>query len=259
MLRRIGQLPARLPEPAWQAIKEAHNLRKAITGMNRNRWIELAFIAGSTVLALLFVLAPGIDLWFSAVFYGEPGGFYLQNAWWVRFLYKLVAPVTVVIGIGLLALLAHNLIRRHAVGPFTTRAVLFLIAALAIGPGLVVNTVFKDQWGRARPRDIIEFGGVKEFTPAFALSDQCDRNCSFVSGHSSVPFALIAFGFVLRRRRRAILAGATLFGGLVGLGRIIQGAHFLSDVIFSGIFVFVIAYLLAHAFRLPGLSGDTKG
>jgi membrane-associated phospholipid phosphatase len=50
-----------------------------------------------------------------------------------------------------------------------------------------------------------------------------------------------------------------VFGGLVGLGRIIQGAHFLSDVIFSGIFVFVVAYLLAQAFRLPGPTGETEG
>ena len=227
--------------------------------MNRNRWVGVGFVAGSTGLALVFVLVPGIDLWFSALFYHEAGGFYLQDAWWVRLLYKLVPPLTIALAVGLISLLVHNLVRHRAVGPFTTRAVLFLIAAIAIGPGLVVNTVFKEQWGRARPRDIVEFGGDRTFTPAFVISDQCEGNCSFVSGHSSVPFAFVAFGWVVRRRRWAIFAGSTAFGGLVGLGRIIQGAHFLSDVVFSGIFVFVIAYLLAHAFRLPATSGAVKG
>ena len=190
--------------------------------MHRSRIIEAAFLAASSGLALVFLLAPGVDLWFSGLV------------------------------LGLLALLVHNLVRRRAAGPFTTRAVLLLLAVLAVGPGLVVNGVFKDHWGRARPRDVVEFGGTKTFTPAFVISDQCERNCSFVSGHASLPFALAALGFVLRRRRRAIYAGAAVFGGLVGFGRILQGAHFLSDVIFSAVFVFAVAYLLAYyVFRLP--------
>jgi lipid A 4'-phosphatase len=119
---------------------------------------------------------------------------------------------------------------------------------------LVVNAVFKEHWGRARPRDITEFGGTRTFTPAFVISDQCERNCSFVSGHASLPFAFAALGFLLRRRRWAIYAGAAAFGGLVGFGRIVQGAHFLSDVVFSGVFVFLVAYLLAHyVFRLEAV------
>jgi len=220
--------------------------------MHRSRIIEAAFLAASSGLALVFLLAPGIDLWFSGLFYSAAAGFHLRDAWWVRLLYEMVHPLAALLVLGLLALLVHNLLRRRAAGPFTTRAVLLLLAVLAIGPGLVVNGVFKDHWGRARPRDVVEFGGTKSFTPAFVISDQCERNCSFVSGHASLPFALAALGFVLRRRRRAIYAGAAVFGGLVGFGRILQGAHFLSDVIFSAVFVFAVAYLLAYyVFRLP--------
>jgi lipid A 4'-phosphatase len=146
------------------------------------------------------------------------------------------------------------------VGPLSIRAIIFLLATLAVGPGLVVNAVFKDHWGRARPRDVAEYGGTREFTPAFVVSDECDANCSFVSGHASIPFAFAALGLVWRRRRRLIYGGAAVFGGLVGLGRIAQGAHFLSDVIFSGILVFAVAYLLArYVFRLAGPSGAGTG
>ena len=220
--------------------------------MNRFRLTDIAFLASSTGLALFFVLAPGTDLWFSGLFYSESAGFYLRNAWWVRFLYEMVHPLAGVIILGLLIAMVYNLVRRRAVDPFNTRAILYLLTVLALGPGLVVNVVFKSEWGRARPRDIVEFGGERTFTPAFAISDQCERNCSFPSGHSSIPFALSAFAFVFWRRRRLIYVGAAAFGGLVGLGRIVQGAHFLSDVVFSGIFVFVIAYLLArYVFKLP--------
>lgn len=220
--------------------------------MKRTRRIELAFAAIAVGLAHLFVLVPEIDLWFADLFYRDSAGFYLRDATWVRFVYEIVGPIVVVLTLSLLIVLLYNLVRRHAAGPFSTRAVLFLMATLALGPGLLVNEVLKNHWGRARPRDIVEFGGTQTFTPAFVVSDQCERNCSFVSGHSSVPFALCSLAFVLRRRRKAIFAGATMFGGLVGLGRIAQGAHFLSDVIFSGILVFLVAYVLAfYVFRLP--------
>ncbi|MGD8867269.1 MAG: phosphatase PAP2 family protein [Gemmatimonadales bacterium] len=215
--------------------------------------IRIAAMASSLGVALLFVLAPGIDIWFSDLFFQEGAGFYLRDAAWVGLLYDMVHPLTVVLVLVLLGLLIYNLVRRP-VGPFDTRAVLFMLAVLALGPGLVVNAVFKEHWGRARPRDITEFGGTRTFTPAFVISDQCERNCSFVSGHASLPFAFAALGFLLRRRRWAIYAGAAAFGGLVGFGRIVQGAHFLSDVVFSGVFVFLVAYLLAHyVFRLEAV------
>lgn len=221
--------------------------------MRRSRWIEAAFVVGATGLALVFLLVPGIDLRWSSLFFRESGGFYLRDAAWVRLLYDVVHPLAAVFIVCLLALLIHNLLRHRALGPFSTRAVLFLLATLALGPGLVVNTVFKDQWGRARPRDVVRFGGDRSFTPAFVISDECDRNCSFVSGHVAVPFALAALGFVWRRRRWAIWGGAVLFGGAVGLARIAQGAHFLSDVIFSGVFVLFVVYVLArYVFRLTG-------
>lgn len=219
--------------------------------MTRSARIQIAAVAATVGVALLFVLAPGIDIWFSGLFFRDGAGFYLRDAAWVGLLYDMVHPLTVVLVLGLLCLLIYNLVRRRAVGPFETRAVLFMLAVLALGPGLVVNAVFKEHWGRARPRDIAQFGGTRTFTPAFVISDQCERNCSFPSGHASLPFAFAALGFLLRRRRWAVYAGAAAFGGLVGFGRIVQGAHFLSDVVFSGVFVFLVAYLLAHyVFRL---------
>jgi len=46
-----------------------------------------------------------------------------------------------------------------------------------------------------------------------------------------------------------------VLGVLVGFGRIVQGGHFLSDVIFSGIFTVAITVGLYRAFGLDGPPG----
>ncbi len=90
------------------------------------------------------------------------------------------------------------------------------------------------------------FGGPHHFTPAPLPAAECPRNCSFVSGHAALGFSLVAFALLLPpgpRRRRGIGA-ALAFGGVVGLARIAQGAHFLSDVVFAGLLVFGTTALL---------------
>ena len=70
-----------------------------------------------------------------------------------------------------------------------------MIHAFCFGPGLVVNGVLKAFWGRARPSQILEFGGAAQFTPPVQIADQCARNCSFVSGEASgVTMLAIAIG-----------------------------------------------------------------
>ena len=39
------------------------------------------------------------------------------------------------------------------------RPALFLVLVAALGPGLLINVVFKDHYGRPRPREVQELGG----------------------------------------------------------------------------------------------------
>ena len=210
--------------------------------------------------AIVFSVFPEVDLWMSGAFYRQDGGFYLKDAWWAAAIYESIPIVAITVGAGSLLLLIHNMVRKRQLGPFSNRFLLFVVAALAVGPGLVVNVGFKDNWGRARPRDVVEFAGDKRFTAALVPTDQCERNCSFVAGHPSVMYWLAALGFAAaaRKRRNRIFAAAALLGLLAGFGRIVQGGHFLSDVVFSGIAVFGVIWLLArYVFRLDadGQSG----
>lgn len=196
-----------------------------------------ALLAAATAL---FLLVPGIDLWTSRLFY-EPGrGFVLAHWAPALFVSDLVPWIARSIAAFLaLAALWLFLVKRP-LWRFDRKALVFVFAALTLGPGLLVNTVLKDHWGRARPAQIEAFGGPDRFTPAPLPATQCPSNCSFASGHAALGFGLVAFAFLLPAgawRRRAVVA-ALAVGALIGLDRIAEGRHFLSDVVFAGLLVY---------------------
>ena len=219
----------------------------------------IAFLLCSLALALVFALSPELDLDFQALFYRGGEGFFLKDSFFAGAFYRLIPVLTWVAGAVLLALLVAGLFRAVRSRGLDPRIPAVLLLTLVIGPGLVVNALFKDNWGRARPSQIVEFGGDKRFTPAFAISDQCERNCAFVAGHPSVLFALFAGALMLRRRRRAAVATIAVLGALAGLGRIMQGGHFLSDVIFSGVFTYFVAWAVVHAVMPPAPRAAPSG
>jgi lipid A 4'-phosphatase len=127
--------------------------------------------------------------------------------------------------------------RRHLFGLGLPEWI-FLALVLITGPGLIANTVLKDNWARPRPLHVVEFGGPDRFTPVLERSGACERNCSFVSGEASATFALgFAFALLARRRRAEIMAAGIAAGSLAGLVRMGEGGHFLSDVVFAGVFM----------------------
>jgi lipid A 4'-phosphatase len=205
----------------------------------------LVFPLAALVAAALFTVAPQIDPWFSGLFWRPGEGFFLAQAPPVRFLYRAVPVITYVVVAGGAAVILLSALGLALPNGVNRRAAIFLLLALAIGPGLVANTILKDHWGRARPSQVTEFGGTEDFTPALLPSRACARNCSFVSGHAALGFFLVSFAFLAPpRRRRFALAAALGAGGLIGLARIVQGGHFLSDVVFAGFLVTAISWLL---------------
>lgn len=218
------------------------------------------FCGAFAVTALAFLLAPQIDIAASALFYDPQHGFFLGGSLPVRLVAGMVPWVTgaiiaiIVAGSASLALFGRRLWRLDA------SALVFIALATALGPGILTNTVLKDHWGRARPAQIEMFGGPAEFTPAPLISEQCTRNCSFVSGHAALGFSVIGFAFLVPagRRRRAAIAAALGFGSLVGLARIAGGRHFLSDVVDAGFLVTTTSWLLYRAIVVPDLIGRAQ-
>jgi lipid A 4'-phosphatase len=205
-----------------------------------------AYAAVFALAAAIFLLFPGIDLWASGLFYRPEGRFFLGDWAPVRVIYRGVPYIVELVVIAVPALCLAALWRRRSIAALDLRAAAFLLLSLALGPGLLVNAVLKDHWGRARPAQVTEFAGARQFTPALMPADQCAHNCSFPAGHPATGFYLVSFAFLVRdpRRRRMAEGAAIAAGALIGLARIAQGGHFLSDVVFSGLLVYGTSWLL---------------
>jgi lipid A 4'-phosphatase len=130
------------------------------------------------------------------------------------------------------------------------RACALIVLAVMLGPGLLVNGVFKPLWGRPRPVQAALFGGSQPYQHWWQPGP-IGGGRSFPSGHAAMGYVLVLGTCLVPRRRSAwlpglVLGGALTYGSLVGVARIIQGGHFLSDVLWSGsLMCFLVATLQA--------------
>lgn len=200
--------------------------------------------------AIAFAFWPELDIGVARLLADPRQTFQFPLREWapVAFLHDYVPFFTWAIVAGLLlAALAWAV---PAAARFRARPVViaYVALSLAIGPGLITNGLFKEFSGRARPAQVTEFGGPKQFTAAFTPANQCATNCSFVSGHAATGFYLVTFALLMTPglRRRAAIAGAVAAGSLFGLARMAEGGHWLSDVVFSGLINIAVAWALYH-------------
>lgn len=205
----------------------------------------MGYILTLVIVTAIFLWHPEIDLIVSREFY-EPGkGFALGRTEPFLFIQRAIPYLTwfiILTSIGIVAV--RQFLGDRCVTSLLQRKAIFIFLSLALGPGLLTNVILKDHWGRARPSQVIEFGGAKRFTPPLLPTNQCVKNCSFVAGDPSVAFFFVAFAFVATTYRGLLFLIGITFGMIVGFVRIVQGGHFLSDVIFSAIMTIGVVYIL---------------
>ena len=264
--------PAATARPAWLSWLGGNFL-------NAPRWLWLAFLGVSLVL----VLFPQIDLTVSSLFYTPGVGFTTRGTWFERLVHQSTYWLLI---LGVPALVAvwwvHGRIGRlgradrpkpsssnfgrhpdqdsnigtgTGGGPRPGRRVLigrelaYLLLVLALGPGLIVNGILKEYWGRARPMNCVDFGGTQVFTPAFMPSDQGGK--SFSSGHASGSAYWVVVVLVLAWGpwRRYWLGLALGYSLLVAWARLAAGGHFLSDILVSWFILALLAWGLYSRFH----------
>ncbi len=219
----------------------------------------------SLILVGTFTTFPFLDIKFSSLFYDSIQGFVYKKFVFVRFLYLSVPLLTKLLSGCFGIYLLWQLVKRKSYHAVLTSKISYLLVAAILGPGLIVNSVLKENIGRARPLHIAEFNGGLEFSPALFPSNQCSHNCSFPSGHAAMAFyfTALAYAYVLRNNEKQesaveengtkdfsiIYSAGFLFGWLVGFIRIIMGGHFLSDVAASCVIILLTNHVLYLAWQ----------
>lgn len=202
------------------------------------------------LISIIFItVGPAIDMHISNLFYVGQDQFFLQSYYPTTiFIRKIILPFLVLYLSIFPTLSLFMPIKKIFFNfSFKKKEILFIFFSTFFNLLFVVNYLLKNNWGRARPNDIFEFGGGENFTPWFKISDSCLTNCSFVSGDASVGFSIIILFIVTKNLVFFWLA--LFFGSLFGLVRILEGGHFLSDVIISGFLVFVLSYIQYYFFK----------
>jgi lipid A 4'-phosphatase len=211
-----------------------------------NRTGLLIALALAAAVGLLFGIYPELDLDLVRPFFDPAvGGFRASvdpvlNG--LRDLSRLI--VTLVAAPAALAMVGKLVLPRRPM-LIPGRAALLMVATLALAPGLVTNILLKSHWGRPRPIDVAEFGGDQHFVPWWDPRGDCPTNCSFVAGEPSGAFWTLAPAALVPPAWRALATAAALaFGAGIGLLRMAGGGHFFTDVAFSGLFTFLIIWLM---------------
>jgi len=201
--------------------------------------LVIAFVVG-----LVFAVDPRLDLEISALFF-DPTAHKFVGAYRPWMLRLRDAAEWLIIAIAVLGLvsLAGRLLWPRRRMLMRGRAAVFILLTLALGPGLLANSILKDHWGRTRPLDVAEFGGAGRFTPWWDPRGACPANCSFIAGEPSGAFWTLAPAALTPPQWRLFAYGAALaFGAGIGALRIAAGAHFFSDVAFAGVLMFLVAW-----------------
>jgi lipid A 4'-phosphatase len=221
--------------------------------MNRTGLLIALAVAAAT--GLLFGLYPRLDIDISAFFFDPvtqrfPAGRTTGNgvswpalgrelAMWV--VAALAAPAGFTLLIKVLRPGMRMLI--------PARAAVLLVMTLVLAPGLLTNVLFKEHWGRPRPIDVREFAGGETFVAWWDPRGGCLHNCSFVAGEGAGAFWTLAPATLAPPPLRPLAYAAALgFGAATGTLRMAFGGHFFSDVVFAGVFTFLIIWVVHGLF-----------
>jgi len=209
--------------------------------MNR---IGLAIVlAVAASVGGVFGVYPQLDLDLAALFFDPATHTFSAIGDWVVYVRDAATLlITLLVAPAVLAILGKLIMPRRRI-LIPGRAALFVSVTLALGPFILANVVLKDHWARMRPTDIVQFGGTERFTAWWDPSGPCPDNCSFIAGEPSAAFWTLAPAALTPPQWRPLAyAAAIAFGAAMGVLRMAGGAHFFSDVVFAGVFMFLVVW-----------------
>ena len=221
--------------------------------------ICLLFVA---VASAVFLVFPGIDLWFSDLFYRSRSGFWLRRNDALGFLRATNDALIAVAVVALIASLVVKLARPEKPSPIRPNTVVFLLSTLRprLRSSSSTSSLRTAGAGRGRCRSISsaathpmsKSGGSP--TGASGTARSSPGKLRRRSGWSPSPWCC------RRRCAHRRWLSPCVYALLLSLNRIAFGGHFLSDVVISfGLTLLVIAVMHRVVIERPPkwLSNET--
>ncbi len=200
----------------------------------------LGILALIFISLLIFRIFPNLDIKTSQLFFSKCS-FHLKKN-----------PVLVIISYSVFSLplccfvfCLYSFSKKGSVHSFNIcnyKKELFLFLLIIIGILLMVP-IMKPLIARPRPFMVEEFYGHLKYAPIFSIPGECKKNCSFVSHHASISFLAIALTYAINLGR-SFKISAVAYVFIISITRIMQGKHFLSDVIFAVLFMALLSEIL---------------
>ena len=196
----------------------------------RNRTVFLLVLGASLLASMVPVLWPQLDIAVARYFLQADAPVNPARWLWVELVNEYTPDAFRGLAMMLIAAwIVVSLLRRWRRAGI---ALAFVGISLLLGPGFVTWAV-KEHTLRARPLDVVQFGGQRQFTPALTQAQQCNDNCAFTSGHVACGFFFVSLMLLDPRRRWRWIATGLAAGALVSVARISVGAHWLSDALWA--------------------------
>ncbi|MDD3144149.1 MAG: phosphatase PAP2 family protein [Candidatus Cloacimonetes bacterium] len=223
---------------------------------SRHIVFALDFLLPALILAAgtWLIRARGLDLMIQDFFYSGTGNWLGNHIRLFDHIYDFGTLPALILAIAGLAVFVLGFFTPNAAQ--WRRSGLFLALVMLLGPGLLVNAVFKQHWGRPRPNQLAIYEGQFAYEAPLTI-DPGSSGEAFPSGHASMGFYFFTLYFIFRGRKKRLTTWAfvlsLLYGFGMGLVRVAQGGHFASDILWSGGMVWFSCALLYYLLKMDRL------
>ncbi|MEN9886907.1 MAG: hypothetical protein RL758_1485 [Pseudomonadota bacterium] len=230
---------------------------------NRQKWQadQWRWLLVCAVVLLLVFELTNLDRTFSDLFFTASEGFLgAQIAWFEPVMHEGLKRVMLLLAVGS----SGWLIWRHCLNPLFSSRVLWMgVSALILVPLSIV--LLKWLTHRPCPWSLSIYGGSEPYESLLSgffpmANTPMYGGMCFPAGHASGGFLWLgwaaAFWVVNPRWARVFAALGWISGFVMGLTRVMQGAHFLSHVFWAAWVSWVVCVFLTHAFKMRGMDNE---
>ncbi len=207
-----------------------------------NLWLHLG-IPMAIMLGLVALEWTSVDMDIANLFFDTATGQFIGRHSYLleNILHDRVKQGVIVLGVLALAVFAASFLVK---GLYSWRRELGCLV-LALGVSTAFVTPLKKLTQVQCPWSLTQFGGSETYSKLLEPRPATDKpGLCWPGGHATTGFCLFALFFALRDRKprlaRVAFAAALIAGTVLSVGRMMQGAHFLSHNVWTAVFCWLI-------------------